>query len=314
LSLIDEERADQFAEFVDRLSRQSVVPRHFDAYGDIPWDEPAFRIDPGDPRWSLSSDHGLGATRWYRSQTSEVQARLGLHSIGAAMKAGLQFESVLKRGLLEFASVLPDRSAEFRYAYHEVIEEAQHSLMFQEFVNRSGVDVPELSWDFRVGARHVISSARRFPASFFVFVLGGKDPIDYVQRAALQSGRELHPLLERIMTIHVTEEARHLSFARQYLRVNVPLLTPKERRRLTVQAPFLLAGMATVMLRPPRALVRTYRVPSAAMAEAYGRRSAARDVTRASLREVRELLGELDLVTPASKRLWQALGIWEPRA
>src|SRR3989454_8600620 len=34
------------------------------------------------------------------------------------------------------------RSPEFRYVYHEVIEEAQHSLMFQEFVNRSGFDIP----------------------------------------------------------------------------------------------------------------------------------------------------------------------------
>ena len=57
------------------------------------------------------------------------------------MKAGLQFESVLKRGLLEYAFRLPDGVPEFRYAYHEVIEEAQHSLMFQEFVNRAGLDV-----------------------------------------------------------------------------------------------------------------------------------------------------------------------------
>src|SRR5262249_47979467 len=47
---------------------------------------------------------------------------------------GWQFESVLKRGLLEFALRLPDDAPEFRYCYHEVIEEAQHSLFFREFV------------------------------------------------------------------------------------------------------------------------------------------------------------------------------------
>ena len=57
-----------------------------------------------------------------------MRARIGLHSIAANMKAGLQFESILKRGLLEYAFLLPDHSPEFRYAYHEVIEEAQHSL------------------------------------------------------------------------------------------------------------------------------------------------------------------------------------------
>src|SRR5436305_3112807 len=156
------------------------------------------------------------------------------------MKAGLQFESVLKRGLLEYAFRLPDHSPEFRYAYHEVIEEAQHSLMFQEFVNRTGLEVAGLTWDLKFGARRVLHLARRFPALFFVFVLGGEDPIDHVQRTMLRSGRDLHPLLERVMRIHVTEEARHLSFARQYLRTNVPTLGRFRRHAIAIQAPIIL--------------------------------------------------------------------------
>ncbi len=60
------------------------------------------------------------------------------------MKVGLIFESILKRGLLKCAMTLPNGAPELRYAYHEVIEEAQHSLMFQEFVNRSRYDAPGL--------------------------------------------------------------------------------------------------------------------------------------------------------------------------
>src|SRR5678816_4149809 len=133
------------------------------------------------------------------------------------MKIGVEFESVLKRGLLEYAAKLPSGSREFRYVYHEVIEEAQHSLMFQEFVNRTGFDIKGLAWWQRIGARQVIRFARTFPELFFVFVLGGEDPIDHVQRSLLRSGRPVHPLLKRIMQIHVTEEARHLCFARHYL-------------------------------------------------------------------------------------------------
>jgi hypothetical protein len=308
--LDEEQRADRFTELVERLSHQSVL-KHFDAYADVAWDDPAYRIEPADPRWEISADSGLGATEWYRSQPGDVRARIGLHGIAANMKAGLQFESILKRGLLEYAFGLPDRSPEFRYAYHEVIEEAQHSLMFQEFVNRSGLEVPGLTWDLKLGARRVMRMARTFPALFFVFVLGGEDPIDHVQRTALRSGRELHPLLERIMRIHVTEEARHLSFARQYLRVNVPELAPRQRRAIAVQAPIILATMASVMMRPPRQLVRTYDIPKDVLAEAYGPSAPARDEVRASLRKVRNLLTELGLVTPASKRLWQTFGIWE---
>jgi hypothetical protein len=308
--LDEEQRADRFTELVERLSQQSVV-KHFDAYADVAWDDPAYRIDPADSRWEIPADTGLGATEWYRSQPADLRARIGLHGIAANMKAGLQFESILKRGLLEYAFCLPDRSPEFRYAYHEVIEEAQHSLMFQEFVNRSGLEVPGLTWDLKLGARRVMHMARKFPALFFVFVLGGEDPIDHVQRTALRSGRELHPLLERIMRIHVTEEARHLSFARQYLRVNVPNLAPRQRRAIAVQAPVILTTMASVMMRPPRELVRTYDIPKEVLEDAYGPSAPSRDEVRASLRKVRTLLTELGLVTPVSKRLWQTFGIWE---
>ena len=156
--------------------------------------------------------------------------------------------------------------------------------------------------------------ARRFPALFFVFVLGGEDPIDHVQRKVLRSGRDIHPLLERIMRIHVTEEARHLSFARQYLRDTVPNLPPRRRTAIAIQAPITLATMAGVMMRPPRQLVRTYDIPKATLAEAYRPDGPARQEVLDSLRKVRDLLADLELITPASKRLWRRFGIWDEAA
>jgi hypothetical protein len=308
--LDEEQQADRFTELLRRLSRQSVV-KHFDAYADVDWDHPDYAIDPRDPRWELDSGSGLAETDWYRSLPAETRARIGLHGITSNMKAGLQFENVLKRGLLEYAFRLPDGSPEFRYVYHEVIEEAQHSLMFQEFVNRTGLETPGLPWELRLGSRNVVGLARRFPALFFVFVLGGEDPIDHVQRAVLRSDKDIHPLLERIMRIHVTEEARHLSFARSYLRTNVPKLPSWRRRALAMQAPLVLATEASVMLRPPRHLVRTYGVPDAVLREAYGPGSTARQHAKDAVRKVRNLLIELDLVTPPAQRLWRRFGIWD---
>jgi hypothetical protein len=314
IAKLDQEQVgDRFTELVERLSRQSV-DKHFDAYVDIAWDDPAFAIDPADPRWQLPADAPLAGTDWYRALPAETRSRLGLHLIVCNMKAGLQFENILERGLLEYAFALPDRSPEFRYAYHEIIEESQHSLMFQEFVNRSGLDAPGLTWDLKLGSRAVVQMARRFPAMFFVFVLGGEDPIDHVQRKSLRSDRELHPLLERIMRIHVTEEARHLSFARQYLRHQVPQLPRWRRRALTVQAPLVLATMAGVMMRPPRQVVREYQIPADVIREAYGPGTPSRQQVRDSLRKVRALLLELGLVTPTSRRLWRSFDIWDEPA
>src|SRR3954469_14842987 len=121
---------------LERLNDLSVT-KHFDAYADVAWDEPVHAVDPHDPRWELSLDDPLGGTEWYQSRPQPQRAQLGLEVVASKMKLGLIFESILKRGLLEWAMTLPNNSPEFRYAYHEVIEEAQHTLMFQEFVNRS---------------------------------------------------------------------------------------------------------------------------------------------------------------------------------
>lgn len=311
-AVVPEEEAeapDAFASLVDRLNRQSVS-RHFEAYVDVPWDDEDFRIDPEDPRWELSLDDPLGATGWYRSLPPPERARIGLHMVASKMKIGLVFEGVLKRGLLEYAAGLPNGSPEFRYAYHEVIEEAQHSLMFQEFVNRSGFDARGLGRVDQVITRRIVSLGRRFPALFFVFVLGGEDPIDYVQRRELRSGRTIHPLLERIMRIHVTEEARHLSFARHYLKRTVPGLGPFRRAALGVGAPLILSGMAQMMLRPSRQLVRIHGIPRSVINEAFLDNPAHRAEALASMAKLRRLWMELGLVSGPYRRLWWALGLW----
>jgi hypothetical protein len=301
---------DTFTGLLGRLNDQSVRPgKHFDAYVDVPWDD--HPIDPTDARWELGASDPLGATSWYRSQPAEVRGAIGIHLVASKMKVGYFFEGVLKRGLLEHSTTLAAGSPELRYVYHEVIEEAQHSLMFQEFVNRSGLDAPGLTWDIKLGARRVIAMARRFPAQFFVFVLGGEDPIDHVQRTVLRSGRDIHPLLERIMRIHVTEEARHLSFARQYLRNAVPKLPRWQRAVISIQAPIILSTMAGVMMRPPKHLVRRYDIPKDVLREAYRPDGPATQGVRDSLRKVRELLVELGLVGPVAKVLWKRFRLWD---
>jgi hypothetical protein len=301
---------DPYRSLVRRLSQQSVV-KHFDAYADVEWDAPHMSIDPADPRWEFTESDTLGRTAWYKTLPQETRASLGLAIIASQMKTGLEFERVLKRGLLEFAGTLPNGAPEFRYAYHEVIEEAHHSLMFQEFVNRTGFDVRGLNRFDQIGARFVVSLGRRFPALFFIFVLGGEDPIDYVQREVLHSGTPLHPLLERIMRIHVTEEARHLSFARHYLKKHVPELGRLGHIELTIGAPLVLSSMAQMMLKPSRQIVRQYQIPKRVIREAFTDSQDHKDGTLASLRKVRRLCEELGILGPAAQKLWRVLGLYE---
>jgi len=288
----EEQGAGGMAQLVARLNRKSVEKR-YEAYRDIDWDAPQHRIDPTDPVWELPVLHPIGQTAWYRAQPPEVRARIGLAMVGHFMKVGVHFENVLTRGLLGFALRQPNGSPLFRYAYHEAIEESQHSLMFQEFLNRAGVDAESLGGWRRAAGERVVRLATRFPELFFVFVLGGEDPIDHAQRAALASGREIHPLLRLISQIHITEEARHLAFARAYLREQVPRLSPARRRAIAVVAPIVLAVMARAMLDPPARLLASHGVPPEVVRDAYRDNAAHREASEASLAKVHALLSEL---------------------
>ncbi len=303
----------EYERLLRRISEQSVT-KHFDAYADIAWNAPEFAIDPRDPRWGLPPDDPLGGTTWYRAQTQEVRSGIGLHLTASFLRIGLQFESVLKRGLLEFADRLPNGALEFRYVYHEVIEEAQHSLMFQEFVNRSGFNPGGLPAVARRGSRFVIWFGARFPELFFIFVLGGEDPIDYVQRTALRDRDAIHPLLRRITQIHITEEARHLAFARQYLRRFVPQLSAFHRLRLAIWAPTILGRMARMMMRPSAQVARRWQIPESTLAEAYRGNPVTRRRQLAATEKVRSLCVELGIVTPWSRLLWSAWGLWPSQA
>ena len=300
---------DAYFNLIRKLSHQSVV-KHFDAYADIAWDSPDYRIDPEDPRWELASDDVLGATPWYRSQPAGTRSRIGLHILANFMKIGVIFEYVLKRGLLDYANRLPTGSPEFRYCYHETIEEAQHSLMFQEFVNRTGFKIPGLSRIERRGAEFVVRYARKFPELFFIFVLAGEDPIDYVQRQMLRKNRtDIHPLLRRIMQIHVTEEARHMTFARHNLRQRVPELSSARRRRLAFSVPFVLGAMSRLMMEASPQIAREYNIPPKVVNAAYRHNPVQSKRMREASTKLFGLCSDLGLVNWWSVRLWKMMRI-----
>jgi hypothetical protein len=294
-----------YLSIVRRLNHASVI-KHFDAYVDVPWDEPEYRIDPEDRRWELDGEEPLGATAWYCDRAPAVRARIGLDIAAARMKRGIEFENVLSRGLLEFAGARDNDSVDFRYAYHELIEEGQHSLMFQEFVNRAGGVAQPMPAVHRWMGRAVPRLGRTFPELFFVYVLAGEVPIDQIQRREVRS-RTRHPLLRRIMQIHVTEEARHVCFAERYLAAHLPQLSAPRLARLRWMAPFITSETAKLMIEPPAWLVRRHDIPAAVVADAkYA--DPARAFMAQATKPLVEKFRELGVITRLTLPLWHALG------
>ncbi|MGH9283576.1 MAG: AurF N-oxygenase family protein [Acidimicrobiales bacterium] len=292
-----------------RLNKLSVE-RHTHAY-DLDWDDPSFDVGPHGPPAELPVFDPLSSTEWYRSLPAGERRRLALYRYAACMKIGWHFENLLQQGLLRHAGRLPNGTPQFRYLHHEIVEESEHTLMFQEFVNRTGLPVRGMPRGLRWLAQHrVVPLASRFPALFFLFVLGGEDPVDHLQRRQLkEEGGRMHPLVERIMRIHVAEEARHLSFARHYLNERTPRMSRSRRAVLALMAPVVLGVMARLMLRPPGDLIREFDIGKDVLRAAFDTPEAKATLAE-SVAKTRRLWVELGLVGPFSRQLWKAAGIW----
>ncbi len=298
---------------------ESSVHQHFDPWTDIDWDSPDYAVSHDDPRWVLPKADALGRSEWYQSLPLERQIEIGIWRQANVAKVGLQFENILIRGLMEYVIGLPNGSPEYRYITHEATEETHHTQMFQEFVNRTGVDVPGGPRYFRAVAPFLPLAARPLSLVFFMGVLAGEEPIDHLQKAILRerTGPDeagIHPLLERIMQIHVAEEARHISFAHEYLKQNIPKVGAVRKAVLSVVFPVIMRVLGDAIMVPGAEMTRELGVPKKVLKEVFWDSPEARIMLSDVFHDVRALADELDLMNPVSRRVWKALKIDGPRA
>ncbi len=104
-------------------------------------------------------------------------------------------------------------------------------------------------------------AAGPLPIPFFFGVLAGEEPIDHTQKNVLREGRTLHPIMERVMAIHVAEEARHISFAHEYLRKRLPRMRARKRFWLSLNVPLIMRLGCQAIMVPPRSFFREFDIP-----------------------------------------------------
>lgn len=92
-------------EYTDMLTTLSEgsVRRNFNPYSDIDWDSPEFAVVDNDERWILPGTDPLGRHPWYQAQPIDRQIEIGMWRQANVAKVGLHFESILIRGLMEYA-------------------------------------------------------------------------------------------------------------------------------------------------------------------------------------------------------------------
>ncbi|MBE7194549.1 diiron oxygenase [Gordonia polyisoprenivorans] len=306
----DKSDADNdYNQVLEDLSAASVH-RNFDPFLDIDWDAPEMAVVPDDPRWILSYDvDPIGRHPWYQALPQDKQIAIGMWRQANVAKVGLQFESILIRGLMQYSFALDNGDKRFRYTTHESKEECNHTLMFQELVNRIGMDVPGAKTFYRRISMFVPLVSTIFPTVFFFGVLGGEEPIDHLQKDFLRTTDSLHPAMAAVMQLHVAEEARHISFAHHHLRETVPKKNRFQRFVLSLALPIAMRLLLGAIMVPPRSFRREFDVPDSVMREIFWRSAESKRVRRNVFGDVRMLGEQCGLMNPASRTLWRALGI-----
>lgn len=298
-----------YRDLLQTLSDGSVH-RSFDPYRDIDWDAPEFAIDPQDRRWVLPAElDPLGATQWYQDLRLEQQIEIGKWRMANALKVGAAFESVLIRGMMQYIMKLPNGSPEFRYCLHEMAEECNHIQMFQELINRIGVDVPGGRPVFRMLSPLIGVAGGYAHVILFIGILAGEEPIDHYQKAMIRAGGNVPPAMLRTMEIHIAEEARHISFAGDFLRVHIERMSRAGQVVCSLAFPLAMRWLAGEIMTPPRSFVKKFGIPRAVFKEAFWRSTHSRAILSGYFGDMRKLAEDLGLMNPVSRRLWKLLRI-----
>lgn len=284
---------------------ESSVRRNFNPYTDIDWSDPELAVRSDDPHWVMSGADPLGRNPWYQAQPLEKKIAMGMWRQANMAKVGVQFEGILVRGLMHYTFWVPNGSPEYRYCLHECIEECNHTLMFQELVNRIGIDVPGMPRWLRMLSPIVPFYAGPLPNSFFFGVLAGEVPFDFMQTIALRDDDNVPAIVRRMIGIHVAEEARHISFAHKYLERRVPRLWWSSRFALSLYVPVVMRMLGQAMVVPPRRFFREFDVPKSARKQWFFGSPDGRQKWRDMFADVRMVCHELGLMNPAARLMWR---------
>ncbi|MCE5289466.1 MAG: diiron oxygenase, partial [Nocardiaceae bacterium] len=273
------------------------------------WDSPEFDVNGTTTEWKLPDIDPLAHTDWYRNLSAERRAEVARLRLAAITKCGSQFEQLLLLGGTQFLMGLQNGNPEFRYFMHELTEETHHIQMFQEFTNRACPEATGLRPWLKNVFPLVGMLGTLWPSFFFQIILAGEEPIDHVQKSILRTGGT-NPLLDRIMQIHVAEEARHIGFAHAWLERHAPSRSALNRMVIGLATPFLMTiGFWAIMVPSPKD-VEAMGIPPEVFGEAYGWNSPLLSRLRSDCAaDVRALAIETSLLTPLTRPAWKLAGV-----
>ncbi|GAA1875423.1 AurF N-oxygenase family protein [Lapillicoccus jejuensis] len=289
-SRIDETVAHRLLESSRTLS--------FDPTTEVDWDAPLDPTQHGlSPEWSSL----YGTPLWDR-MTPEQRVTLTRHEACSVMSTGIWFEMILQQMVLrELYASDPTRS-EFMFGLTEIADECRHSIMFARAMQTMGVPAYGPS-------RLAVELARGYKTlatgeSAYGGILVAEEVLDIYQRDLMRDERVL-PVIRTTSRIHVVEESRHMTFAREEMKAALEGASAARRLRSGTLIAIVASVIVGNLVHP-----KVYAAAGLDVREAV---AAAKDnphhaaMLRTSSAHLMEFLDECGLVGGPARRIYSRL-------
>ena len=283
-------------DFPDRLLKGSVK-KSYEPIVDIDWDAP---LDP-DKFYLPATLVSLYGTPMWDEMTREQQIELSRQELANTLSAGIWFENTLNQALLRTILHEDPTSNSTHYKLTELGDETRHMVMFGKAIERIGAKPvrPRLFHRMIINA---LPLAFQRGSMLWVAALIGEEIFDSLQRQMMDDP-ELQPMIQRLMRIHVTEEARHIQFARDGARKRVQTM-PRINKWFMANINGIGGYFFRFLFSNPIPYARTGL--DAKRARAIARNSPHRhDVQVAGFAPLAAFLTEVGLLGPIARRSWK---------
>jgi len=278
---------------VDGAHRKS-----FDPYKTIDWNVP-FDLE----RFYLPPDMvSLYGTPMWDQMSRDQQVKLSMHEACSALATGIWFENQLSFKMMDYLIDVSPHDPHFYWMQIEVADECRHSMMFGEVIRHAQVPwyKPRFSSLFAFFTKYLTPKV-----SMILGTLAAEDVTDYLNRRIAQDP-DCHPAMRELSKIHMVEEARHLGYARQWLKENWPHIG-KIQRAIAKRDALLSTSIIIWELVHPD-VYKNVGLPPEALQMAKNNPNRAR-IKREMSQELVDFLSDIDVIDDRFASKWRAAGL-----
>ncbi|WP_031470314.1 AurF N-oxygenase family protein [Sciscionella sediminilitoris] len=275
---------------------KSSANKFYDPDVDIDWGAP---VD-GDKYFVPPHRSTLYGTKLWDQLTEEQRVELTKHEFASVASNGLWFETLLMQMLLKSFYNTDPTQAHAQYMLTEVADECRHSTMFAKACERVGAPAyGPVPW-LRQLAK-ILPLIAYGPAKYGAILIA-EEILDRLQRE-MMSDEQIEPLVRMVNRIHVLEEARHVTFAREEVQRGMPKLGKLELLYQQLLISLVSLAIMNTLINP-----KVYAAVGIDPKE--GRRAAARnpywqETCRWAGERIMPFLDESGLIGRITKPIWR---------